>query len=152
MRLTARRNLYPPPPGPPSVWWNDVWIFRPGPLGPDGLQPGIGAAGWKQLSAQTTDPAAPAGRFGHTSGVLADQLYVYGGTAATGAVDDLWAFNIPAARWSAVSFSGPSPGPLIYAAAGMFLGDRFFVLGRGGANSSTELHTFTPVMGCATAA
>ena len=61
------------------VWYNDVWFWRPGPTPANGLLPATSAAGWTQLPATSTTGTLPAGRFWHASGVLGDQLYIYGG-------------------------------------------------------------------------
>lgn len=66
------------------IWYNDVWFWRPGPTPANGLLPATSAAGWTQLPATSTTGALPAGRFWHASGVLGDQLYIYGGAQRLG--------------------------------------------------------------------
>ena len=73
------------------MWYTDVWAWAPGPLGSNGLAPLTGNGGWTQISPQS-DPAAPGfppGRMWGATGILADQLYVYGGTTAKGAQGDM---------------------------------------------------------------
>ena len=124
-----------------SAWYNDVWMWRPGQLGPNGLVPGSGSAGWTQISPISTSSSVPAGRYWHASGVLADQLFIYGGSTQAGAVGDMWAFNIPAMRWSQVTVSGNSPG-VLGVPAGVFLGRHMYVFG---GSSSQNLYRWTPM-------
>lgn len=75
------------------------------------------------------------------TGILADQLYVYGGTTATGATGDMWVFNIPARRWATVRSTTGSPGVLGYP-AGLFLGRHMYIFG---GSASTTMWRWTPI-------
>ena len=57
------------------TFYNDLWVFRPGNSG----FPPTGGAGWTQITPSSS--VAPTGRFGHASGIIANQLFVFGGTA-----------------------------------------------------------------------
>lgn len=103
-----------------------MWFWRPGATPAGGVAPLAGAAGWSQISASSQSGALPAGRYWHATGVLADQLYVYGGRTAAGGAGDMWAFNIPAARWAPVTISGAQPGALSYP-AGQMIGRHFYI-------------------------
>jgi len=98
------------------------------------VSPLANSGGWTQLPATSSTGSLPAGRFWHASGVYGDQLFIYGGTvlrgpgAGTTASGDMWAFNIPAARWAPVTQTGAAPGPMQYP-AGAFLGNSLFLIG-----------------------
>jgi hypothetical protein len=73
-----------------------------------------GNCGWRAVS--VNGASIPPPRYGHAAGVLADNLYVFGGVDAGGNfLSDLWVFNIEDRVWTAAksSFRGiaglPSP-------------------------------------------
>ena len=54
-------------------------------------------------------PVLPAGRFDAIGGAIGDQLFIYGGTTATGSTSELWAYNLPLQTWGRVQPSSPAP-------------------------------------------
>jgi hypothetical protein len=59
---------------------------------------GSGNCGW--YSPSVNGAAVPPARYGHAAGVLADNLYVFGGIDASGNFfTDLWVFNIEDRVW-----------------------------------------------------
>ena len=50
----------------------------------------------------------------HASGVLGDQLYIYGGQTAQGAASDMWTYNIPAGQWAQVREAFVRISPIIH--------------------------------------
>lgn len=104
--------------------FNDLWQYQPGVLtapltqcsagacapGPDGV-PSCNC-GWSPVDVGGS--VVPAGRYGHAAGVLADNLYVFGGVSGVGAfLTDLWVFNIEDGFWTLAqsSFKGFSAFP-----------------------------------------
>ena len=113
------------------VAYNDVWLFAPGlpSMTPPPACPGGGDCGWVQGRAATG--VAPQPRFWHSSGVLADNLYIFGGNdAAGGRFTDLWAYNLPNQAWTpvATTFIAGTAGfpPQAWPPAGAFNGHRFY--------------------------
>jgi hypothetical protein len=88
-----------------------VHLFSPGNPGPPGEMV-IDASQWRTLGSGGapggTGPT-PSGRFDHIAGAVSDQLYVYGGTTATGASNEMWCFNIVTEVWGLVAPSLPAP-------------------------------------------
>ena len=93
-------------PGSACVTFNDLWLFQPGLMsGP------LSAAlcnnancGWRAVG--VTGASIPPPRYGHAAGVLADNLYVFGGVTASGSfLSDLWVFNIEDRVWTAATNS-----------------------------------------------
>ena len=105
-----------------------VWQFQPGNPGPPG-EMAVAGSQWALLAAN--GGAAPAGRFDHISGVLGDQMFVFGGTTAAGPSTELWAYNLPAQAWGLVRPSSPSPFEARRTDSGYpvgaFLGRHFYV-------------------------
>jgi len=103
-------------PGSACVVYNDLWLFQPGLMSSvlsDQLCKG-GNCGWRMVG--VNGASIPPARYGHAAGVLADNLYVFGGVDANGNFfSDLWVFNIEDRVWTAAqsSFRGitglPSP-------------------------------------------
>jgi hypothetical protein len=94
-------------PLPPLGWqaFNDVWVFEP--TNPGSLSGVYSPADWQRLATFSTTGALPAGRAGHAAAVHADQLYVYGGSAADGSVlRDLWVLSLNTAVWAPVRRRG----------------------------------------------
>ena len=90
---------------------SEVWQFTPGNPGPVGslaVTPGqwalLGGGG-----APTGAGPSPSGRFDMVTGVISDQMYVYGGTTATGASTEMWAYNAITQVWGLVTPSLPAP-------------------------------------------
>ena len=66
------------------------------------------------------------------------------GSTAAGAASDLWAFNIPAARWAPVVQAGAWPGPLLYP-AGVMSGRHLYVYSGGaGTAAAAQMWRFVP--------
>lgn len=96
------------------IWYNDVWVYHPGGMPAGGLiQPSAAAMatnpGWTQMS---TNGPTPPGRFWAATGIISDQLFVYGGQAQGGALSDLWVLNFVTNSWAQVTQSGALPGQL----------------------------------------
>ena len=96
------------------VTYNDVWFYQPGlmaqPL--DSNLCGGGNCGWSQASVSGAN--VPPGRYGHAAGVLADNMYIFGGVSSSGVFySDLWVFNIEDLVWvqATSSFRGISGLP-----------------------------------------
>ena len=85
-----------------------VWLFLPG-----DVQAGAGAASganWLRLAeAGVNGGPVPTGRFSVTAGVIGDELFVYGGTTATGPAADMWVYNLLSQTWAPVAPSSPAP-------------------------------------------
>ena len=103
-------------PGSNCVVYNDLWFFQPGLMsGPlSATLCNGGNCGWYSPSVNGAN--IPPARYGHAAGVLADNLYVFGGVDAGGNFfSDLWIFNIEDRVWTPAksSFRGiaglPSP-------------------------------------------
>lgn len=89
--LTRDPNVQPPPtpgnacssPNAACTVFNDLWVWSPGlPSGPPVPCPNNGDCGWVPVTPRT--PAMPPARFDHATGVLADNLYVFGGIDGKG--------------------------------------------------------------------
>jgi hypothetical protein len=103
-------------PGSNCVVYNDLWLFQPGLMkGPlSATMCNNVNCGWRQVG--VNGASIPPPRYGHAAGVLADNLYVFGGVDAGGKyLSDLWVFNLEDRVWTAAksSFQGitalPSP-------------------------------------------
>jgi hypothetical protein len=86
-----------------------VWAFVPG-------QRGVPAAGsitggaWILLAeAGAYGGPVPTGRFDHTSAAMGDQLFIFGGTTATGTSTEMWVYNLVSQTWALVTRSAPWP-------------------------------------------
>jgi hypothetical protein len=112
--LKRQENVAPPPgtqnictvPGSNCQVFNDIWMFQPGiATAPQDINTcGASNCGWSLV--QVTGAAVPPPRFDHASGVLADNLYIFGGATADGTfLTDLWLFNIEDSVWRAVTSS-----------------------------------------------
>jgi hypothetical protein len=119
-------HTLPPPNGPDPVCalpgsncnvYNDVWMYQPG-LQTKPLDATLCSAdqtancGWSQVAVGGT--TLPPGRYGSASGVLADNLYIFGGVDARGNfLQDRWVFNIEDAVWTQAqsTFKGISALP-----------------------------------------
>jgi N-acetylneuraminic acid mutarotase len=67
-----------------------------------------GATAWRQLIQGTAGPPA---REDHTWTVIDDLAYLFGGRAADGPANDLWAFDLTTNEWHELRPSGPAPAP-----------------------------------------
>ena len=103
-------------PGSNCVVYNDLWLFQPGLMkGPlSATMCNNANCGWRAVG--VNGASIPPPRYGHAAGVLADNLYVFGGVDAGGNyLTDLWVFNLEDRVWTAAksSFRGiaalPSP-------------------------------------------
>jgi len=104
-------------PGSNCVVYNDIWFYQPGLMAGSLSATMCGATqgncGW--YSPSVNGASIPAGRYGHAAGVLADNLYVFGGVDAQGNFfTDLWVFNMEDRVWTQArsSFRGISALPL----------------------------------------
>ena len=91
-------------PGAQCITFNDVWQFQPGlssgPISANSCN--NGNCGWSLVAVSGNQVPTP--RYNHASGVLADNLYVFGGVTATGTyLTDLWLFNIEDSVWRPVT-------------------------------------------------
>lgn len=114
-------------------YYNDLWIYRPAPVGLAGLQPNPLAIGWIQVT--VSGSTVPQGRTGHASGILSDQLFIFGGQGASGWLSDVWVFNFKSHAWAQVSSSGASPGAVSYP-TGAFIGSHYFFISSSGTPGS----------------
>ena len=109
-----------------------VWVFTPGNPGPPGELKVTGDQ-WRRLGgggAPGGAGPAPTGRFDHISGAISDQLFVYGGTTASGPSTDMWAYNLLTQVWGKVVPTQPapdaaSPGDAGYG-VGSWMGHHFY--------------------------
>jgi len=131
-------------PGSNCVTFNDIWWWAPGlPTAP--LSPNLcsGTCGWELLQVTGTPPSA---RFSHASGVMLNNLYIFGGSDSSGNIlSDMNVFNFASKSWSAVSIVAPSsPLPVQrWFPSGGIVGDRFYLL-LTGANDTNAVFRFTP--------
>ena len=96
-------------PGSNCVVYNDIWFYQPGLMSKpvDTTMCGGGNCGW--YSPSINGAKIPAGRYGHAAGVLADNLYVFGGVDASGNFfSDLWVFNIEDRVWVQATSKSPA--------------------------------------------
>lgn len=128
-------------------WYSDVWIFRPGNTG--SLTPSPTANGWTQYTGtQTQSGTFPVGRYGHASGVLSDQLYIFGGIGAgpTGPVQlaDMWAFDMLTGTWGMVDQTSPWPSARGWP-AGVMIGRHLYVFSGDQTSTASDLWRWAPV-------
>ena len=80
-----------------TQWFNDVWAYDPKQVA------------WSQLDCIGYIPAP---REGHSSALVGDVMYVFGGRTEEGTdLGDLAAFRITSRRWYTFQNMGPSPSP-----------------------------------------
>ena len=122
------------------VLFNDAWVWVPGNTAQ--LAP-LASPGWLRLNAAGVNGnSLPPCRYGHTSGVYGDQLFVFGGSTWAGCgasggpiqLNDLWALNLPSQEWAQVAQSAPWPSPR-GVPAGVFVGRHLYVYGGDGVSS-----------------
>lgn len=93
------------------IFHQSVWAFLPG-----DKQAGAGAitgANWLHLNeGGAYGGPVPVGRFDHTAGIMGDQLFVYGGTGASGPLDEMWVYNLVSQAWGQVAPSQPRPSAI----------------------------------------
>ena len=130
------------------IFFNDLWMFRPGNPG-TGIVPLTGNGGWTQITGVTSQTGVlPLGRYGHASGILADQLYIFGGTSQSNGVltslNDLWAFNIPSQEWGQVQITSPWPQGGRGWPAGVMIGRHFYIYGGAAGAVTQDLWRWNP--------
>ena len=118
--------------GSNCVVFNDLWMYQPG-LIQQPLDVNLcsnSTCGWSLVS--VTGNTLPPPRYGHASGVLADNLYICGGVDANGNfLTDLWVFNIEDGFWTPATstFRGMSalPTPQTFFPSMSFVGHNAYV-------------------------
>jgi len=129
-------------PGSNCTTFNDVWRWSPGlPQKPLATCSKTDACGW--TLAQVTG-APPPPRFNHATGVLLNNLYVFGGTNAAGAVlQDFFVLNLSTDTWAPVAPVG-TPLPVQKFNPSMeVIGERVYLLLTGG-DGGNAVFRFTP--------
>lgn len=101
--------------GATSMVWEDE-LYTYGGLAPEGEFVDIilrwsGKDQSTELQARAANPdvGIPPGRYGHTSVVVDDKLYVFGGQGQFGCLNDLWCFDFERCSWSRVDAAGEPP-------------------------------------------
>ena len=101
--------------GATSMVWEDE-LYTYGGLAPEGEFVDIilrwgGKDQSTELQARAANPdvGIPPGRYGHTSVVVDDKLYVFGGQGQFGCLDDLWCFDFEKCSWQRVDAAGEPP-------------------------------------------
>ena len=101
--------------GATSMVWEDE-LYTYGGLAPEGEFVDIilrwgGKDQSTELQARPANPdvGIPPGRYGHTSVVVDDKLYVFGGQGQVGFLDDLWCFDFEKCSWQRVDAAGEPP-------------------------------------------
>ena len=130
-------------PAAQCTFFSDVWVFAPG----NPSSPPSGAAGWSLL--RPANGVSPPGRYGHASGIIADQLFVFGGTRLNPAgsaqmfswSNDMWAFDFASQAWGQVQQSSPWPSVRGWPASAVVGSSLFFF---GGDSQSTDLWAWSP--------
>jgi len=146
--LTRSATLSPFPgcaaPGAACVAFNDLWRWAPGlPDAPLSTSTCSGTCGWELV--QVTG-APPSPRFGHASGIMLNNLYIFGGSSAAGDyLQDMYVFSLTSNAWTSVSVTPPSyalPAQRWLPSGGV-IADRFYLL-LTGLNETNAIVRFTP--------
>lgn len=107
------------------TWYNDLWTYN------------TGADKWMQVY---PTGSLPTGRNFHSSAVIGENMYVFGGMVAPNnkAVNDMWAYNFPLQVWKEISPSGsvPSAGSVSICVA---LGGKIYYWG-----NTNQMWAFNP--------
>ena len=139
------------PPGPCNMhtadsYENKIYVFRGGD-GRDYLNDlhelNTTTLHWR--SVQDIQGTRPPPRANHSSSIIGDNLYIFGGWDGSKRLNDLFVFNLKEFIWSQIAVVGESPAPR----AGMELcnvTDKLFLFGGSGPHAFcfNDLYTFDP--------
>ncbi|XP_069025104.1 rab9 effector protein with kelch motifs [Embiotoca jacksoni] len=77
----------------------------------------------------------------HSSAVIGDNIYVYGGLLGQNPTDDLMVFNTVSFTWTPVR-TGGSPPPALWGQSATLVGDQMFLVGGFGAGGDFSKHLY----------
>lgn len=67
---------------------------------------------WKEIEVLNFDTGIPKERYFHTSTMIDDKMYIYGGYNSINAFDDLFEFSMKNSQWKELMQSGERPPPM----------------------------------------
>eukprot|EP01122_Echinamoeba_exundans_P001567 TRINITY_DN11597_c0_g1_i1.p1 TRINITY_DN11597_c0_g1~~TRINITY_DN11597_c0_g1_i1.p1 ORF type:complete len:902 (-),score=157.14 TRINITY_DN11597_c0_g1_i1:580-3285(-) len=113
--------------GPKGILLNDVYEFD------------FERFTWHEVAVSGTE--APAGRWGHTSVIYGQSMFIYAGLTGKGYVDDLWEFHFNSRSWSRVNVTGDIPSSRHFHAS-VVVHDTMYVFGGFGHKNMDDLNAF----------